>query len=282
MKHPLHKKMPLRLDLQIRLRLLRARFQKRQKPIAFLGGLLLAPAVAMLLFFIQPSSEPTLLDTNGLITAIRTAQVSEIEKSATSIYHVKRIIVEGADKPEFVALTTGENVPAESRTDVVETWQHNDTALALVESNQTARSFEAFLSIEHNGVLALHHYGPENRDLTSGRKLYDQAHDLSSLYQAYSSLSRPDVPTLPETATFTAVDTQTNTARFTHRPEPGIEVQYDVDIESKLVVTEIIYVLDSSEQRYEMTRISYLERSTFPPEAFAEIFDPLQFAYQPA
>ncbi|MDB9944426.1 ParB N-terminal domain-containing protein [bacterium] len=165
----------------------------------------------------------------------------------------------------------------EARVDVVETWQHNDTALALIESNGTEYSFEAYLSREHDGALGLHHYGSDYHSLKEGRGQYDAAHDLASLYTGYTSLERPGVPVLPENAEL--VEVNDRVARFVYRPAAGLEVEAVIDLETKLMTEEIIYVLNKEGNRFEMTTIRYAERSVIPAEEFEEIFDPTQFEY---
>lgn len=280
MKHPLHKKMPLRLDIQIRTKVFFLWLRKQQQFVSFFGGLLAIPAIALLLFIFQPTTPADQIDTDALVASIREAQELESKRSAEGIYHVRRVITEGAGKPDYVTYSVGKEISTKPRTDIVETWQHNDTALALIESNGTERSFEAFLSLEHNGTLALHHYGPKDKQLETGRPAYDAAHDLASLYTAYSSLERPEVPTLPAEATFLKLDASNQVASFLFAPADGLEIEYQVDVASGLVTEEIIYVLDQSGKRFEMTRVVYLERSIVPTESFDEIFNPEAYAYQ--
>lgn len=272
--------MPLRLDIKIRVRLFFAWLTSIQKRVAFVGGLLLVPAIASLLLIVQTErvSAPTTSDVGSLVAVIREAQIDETEKGASGIYHVIRTIEEGAHKSDFVAYTTGENIITQPRRDVVETWQHNDTALALIESNQSERSSEVFLSLEHNGVLALHHYGPKDEVRTSQRIAYDAAHDLSSLYTEYSSLERPVVPVLPLSAKLVAIDQQKSEARFSYSPQAGLEIIAVIDLGTKLMTEEVIYV-EIEEDRFEMTRIRYSDRSVLPAEEFESVFDPKKFAY---
>jgi hypothetical protein len=280
MKNPLHKKMPLWLDIKIRMRLLLAVLSKYKKSTVFVGGLFAAPALAALLLFVQTDSNLNNNDTLALVTSIREAQAAEIERSAEGIYHVKRVIEEGSGKSGYVAKILGEELSTEARTDIIETWQHNDTALALINSNETESSFEAFLSIEHDGKLAMHHFGLKDQDVTSERLAYDEVHNLSSLYTEYKSLETPKVAVLPEGADFVELDTKNKVALFTYSPSEGLQVEYEVDLDSKLVVAEIIYVLDDTGARFEMTRTAYLERTVVPASSFDEIFNPEQFAYQ--
>jgi len=280
MKQVFHKKMPFWLDIKIRVRLVFACVVRMQKRFAFLGGLLLVPAIASLVLLIQTDSAsiPTAGDTARLVATIRAAQIDEIEKAAGGIYHMKRIIEEGVHKADFVTHTTGEKIITQPRRDIVETWQHNDTALALIESNQTERSFEVFLSLEHDGVLALHHYGPKDEERTSQRVVYDAAHDLSSLYASYSSLERPVVPVLPVSAELVAIDQENNEARFSYSPTEGLEIIAIIDLVTKLMTEELVYV-EIEEDRFEMTRIRYSDRSVIPAEEFGSVFDPKKYAY---
>lgn len=277
MSNPFHTRMPLRTDWRIRLRLWREWAKQHWR--AWTAGLaiLTVPAMAALLLAFDLTTDTSV---PTLVADVRAAQQVEREKSSEGIYHVHRVIVEGADKPAFVAAATGAAVEAPRRVDEVETWQHDETALALVVSNATERSFEAYLSREHEEGLALHHFGPADREVPRTREAYDAAHDLASLYTDYTSLTRPDVPVLPADATFTELDARTNTARFVHEPAENITIESVVDLASKQVVEEIIYVTDANENRYEMTRISYLERNVVPAEQFEEIFDPTAFPYE--
>lgn len=278
MKHPFRKKMPLRLDIQIRIRLLFAYLGKHRHVWSAFGAGLLVPVMATYLFFVSPGEVSDTIDQDAVVQAIYTAQAAEIEKSETGIYHIKRVISEGSDKPAFVAATLGTPAPAvPRRVDEVETWQHNETALAMIESNGSERSFEAYLTREHNGSLGLHHFGPKDQDVDTDRLPYDQAHDLASLYSSYTSLETPPMPVLPAEADVIAV-TESD-IQFSYRPAAGLMVVAVVDLNSKLITEEIIYVVNEAGDEYEMTTVRYTERSVLPADAFEEIFDATQFDY---
>jgi hypothetical protein len=271
--------MPLGLDIKIRFRLFRVYLGSRRSMLSAFGVGLLVPMMAAYLFVINQSPIPIPLDTSAIVQSVHEAQDAEIAKSETGIYHVKRIISEGRDKSDFVALSAGQTAPeVVTRVDAVETWQHNDTALALIESNGTARSFEVYLAREHDGVLGLHHYGPINQQPEEEREVYDLAHDLASLYTDFTSLNRPGVPVLPKGATL--LELTDDVARFIYTPAEGLEIEAVVELETKLVVEVIIYVLDEEGNRFEMTTIRYADRSVIPAEKFEEIFDTQKYAYE--
>lgn len=279
MSNPFRKKIPWSLDLKIRYRVAVKSLTKRWQSLLPFGALLVVPAMAAFLFFIN-AEQPTEPDTAELVAAIREAQASELAKSTEGIYHTKRMVVEGSDKDTFVAVSLTEvEQPLPPRVDVVETWQHNDTALALIESDSTERPFEVFLSREHNGILGLHHYGPKERALSITRQQYDDVHDIATLYGSYRSLERPAVPILPEQASFARIDELQQVALFEDRTKEGLVVTYVVDLSTKLVEEEIIYVVTEDAQ-FEMSRIVYLERSVVPADQFETIFDPTRFAYE--
>jgi len=281
MKNPFRKKMPLGLDIKIRLRIFRAYLASKRSVLGAFGVGLMVPVIATYMLVINTDDAPTVVNTQAIVAAVQSAQKEEIKKSETGIYHVKRVISEGNDKPDFVAFATKQNIPTVPvRVDTVETWQHNETALALVESNGTNYGFEAFLSVEHDGGLQLHHYGEDKHEIDGTREAYDKAHDLASLYTSYKSLERPDVPVLPEAATFKNTNESATLAYFTHSPAAGLEIEYAVDLNSNLVVEEVIYVLTEDAKRFEMTRVAYTERDVVPAEKFDEVFNPSQFDYE--
>ena len=277
MINPFRKKMPIGLDIKIRLRIFRAYLSSRRPTLSAFGAGLLVPVIATYVFIINPNQTQSPIDTEAVVSAIYDAQASEIAKAETGIYHIKRTIKEGGDKPSFVALASDGSTPeVTERVDEVETWQHNDTALALIESNGTDRSFEAYLSREHNGELGLHHYGPVDQERENDRVAYDDAHDLASLYTNFTSLDRPAVPVLPDNAEL--MEITEDTASFAYVPAEGLEIVAIVDLSTNLVVEEIIYMI-GDDNRYEMTTITYAERLVIPAEQFDSIFDPNQFAY---
>jgi hypothetical protein len=282
MKHPFIKSMPKRLDWKIRWRIFRAGVRQQYKVLGSFGIGLALPVAAMWMFLLVTplSPTPSSVEPLALVAEIRLAQQQEEAVASEGIYHVKRIITEGIDKPDFVALQEGEVVSAPQRVDVVETWQHSDTALALINSNATKKPFEAFLSREHDGKLALHHFGSGEGVVPSEREAYDQAHDLASLYTDFRSLNRPAIPVLSASATLARIDTTTNRAWFTERVNDTIIIESAVDLNTKLVVEEIIYVIPVADERYEMTRITYEGRQVLPAEQFEEIFNPSTFPYE--
>ena len=276
MSNPFRQQMPSSTDLKIRVRLFHA-WLSDHKLIG--AGVLMVPAFALWMFMVLPQS-PTPIDTVALVATIEAAQAEELQKAEGAIYHVVREITEGSDKPAFVRSVLGNEVDAPKRVDRVETYQHSDTALALIESNGTKQPFEAFLSREHeDGNLALHHYGPAVGKISDTRASYDEAHDLASLYTAYTSLERPSIPVLAPEAEFVDVTEGEAVARFSTTLSDTITVESFVDIETNLIAYEVIYVFDDAKNRYEMTRIEYLERNVIAAGEFDNIFDPEQFDY---
>lgn len=270
------------LDVKIRVRLLRVWLGKSKQRSMLFSGMIFVPAMAVLLLMVvgAPVNAPSSIDTTALVAEIRTAQAAELAKAEDSIYHMKRVITEGQDKAAFVAVQDPTSDPfVEARVDEVETWQHSDTALALIESNGTERSFESFLSREHDGELSLHHYGPKDQSVETERVAYDTAHDLASLYTDYASLERPTIPVLPENATLTTVDESAGEVHFRTPIADGLAVAYVVDMETKLVVEEVIYVVGEQDE-YEMTRISYTARTVIPADQFEDVFDPTQYPFE--
>jgi hypothetical protein len=274
MKNPFIKKMPLGTDIRIRLRLLRA--QVVAHPARSLG-VVLVPALTAWVFLVGGVTEST-FNEEVFVVEVRAAQEAELQQAAGGIYHVVREISEGSEKPAYVTEVMGETKAVSARVDRVETFQHSDTALALVESNGTERPFEAYLSYEHGESLALHHYGPKETEVPAERITYDAAHDLATLYADYTSLESPAVPVLPEDANFVSVNEAAGYARFETKVNEDVTVASHVDLTSKLVVEEIIYVTSDTDE-YEMTRISYTNREVLPAEQFDEVFNPSQFEY---
>ena len=274
MSNPFRQTMPLSTDMKIRVRLWRAWVSDHK---ALSVGALLVPAMAAWMFLVVPANQVSI---ETLVAEIRAAQIAEQERAEDSIYHVVREITEGQDKSQYVAAVLGVETKAAARTDRIETYQHSDTALALIESNGTNQPFEAFLSREHeDGALSLHHFGPAIAEVGEDREVYDEAHDLASLYTAYTSLERPDIPLLSEKATFVGVDTETNQAHFKTVLNDAITVDSFVDLDTKLIVKDVIYVSDGDDT-FEMTQVAYVERDVIPAEEFETIFDPTQFAYE--
>lgn len=278
MKNPFIKPMPLRLDMKIRFRLLRAWWRRRSSKALWGGMLFAVPALAILLFIMVPQN--SLVSEQSLVRAIKSAEQAELAKGSDSIYHITRVITEGKDKPSFVAKELGREVSAPQRVDVVSAWQHNDTALALIESNGTEQSLEVFLSREHEGSLSLHHYAEGAQMVVPERVAYDAAHDLASLYTAYTTLERPTIPVLQDGAILLEVSQDRKSARFVTELGEGLALESVIDLSTYLVVEEIIYVTGETGKRFEMTRISYTDRELIPAEQFEEIFDPTEYAYE--
>jgi hypothetical protein len=278
MKNPFIQRMPLRLDIRIRFCLLRAWWSRRSSKALWGGAFLAVPALAVLLFIIIPQGP--VASERALVRAVQEAQQAELARSSEGIYHVTRVIREGKDKPSFVAQQAGGEVTAPPRVDIVTTWQHNDTALALIESNGTEQQLEVFLSRENDGLLELHHYAEGAQAVASERAVYDRAHDLASLYAEYTSLERPVIPVLPDEAILLEVLPDTGRALFVTQLTEEIVIESAVDLTTYLVVEETIYVTAETGDRFEMTRISYTGRDLVPAEQFDEIFDPTQYAYE--
>jgi len=240
---------------------------------------LLVPAIAVFMFVVLPQEEAG-VPIDVMVAEARVAQAEEVQNGANSIYHTKVQITEGSDKPEFVKVAMNSEVTnVTPRTDVIETWHHSDTALALIESNGTERTFEAFLSREHEDGLALHHYGPKNAVRSEARAVYDSAHDLASLYTSFTSLDRPEISVMPHDAEFIAYNEDKDVLTFMKRTDEGLEIEYDLSGEDYQVFEERIYVV-TEEDRYEMTRVTFLERSIIDANQFDEVFDPSQYDYQ--
>lgn len=277
MKNPFVQKMPLGTDIKIQLRLVRE-WLKQHRAIGL--GVFLVPALTVWLLVFN--TDQGTLDGAALVAEVRAVQLAEAAQAEENIYHVVKEITEGADKANYVAEVL--NVPqtkTTQRTDRIETYQHSDTALALIESNGTERSFEAFLSRVHDdGNLSLHHYGPKTTEVEAARASFDQAHDLASLYTEFTSLDRPTIPVLAETAELIAIDENTNQAQFRTVLSDTITIVSFVDLSTKQTVEDIIYVKGSGEQTYEMTRVAYIEREIIPATEFESVFDLTQFEYE--
>jgi hypothetical protein len=278
MKHPLIQLMPLKLDIKIKQLLLAAWWHKQSNKLLISSAVLVVPALAILLYVVLPT-QPT-ANEETIVQAVRAAQQAELARSSEGIYHMTRVITEGADKPAFVTEQTGREVVAPMRVDVLQTWQHNDTALAIVESNTTAQPIEVYLSREHNGTLALHHYAEGQQVVPENRDIYDQAHDLASLYTAYMSLERPSIPVLAEGAQIISVSEDGTSARFETVVAEGLRIESLVDLSTNHITEEVIYVVNDSGEDFEMTRITYIARELLPADEFEEIFDPTRYAYE--
>lgn len=275
--------MPWRLDIKIRTRLMIASFGKAGRrswlwSSAF-GVAVIVLAVALVPAFVERESF-----SDRFVAEVQAAQARELSAAKNDIYHIVRVIEEGGDKADFVRSVMGSDVIAAPRTDIVETWQHNETALAIIQSNMTERSYEVYLSVDADQTndLELYHYGSKDpKTPEPGRALYDEAHDLASLYADYQSLEAPTVPVVPLGARLVKLSRRTGVAEFVHQPSSEIEVHYLVDIDSKLVTEEIIYVRTANNPRpFEMTRVLYSNRNIIPAASFEEIFRTDSFDYE--
>jgi len=267
--------MPRGTDIRIRLRLL---WERCRLPTAFSVGLVVPVMAAWVLMLTAPVTE---FNATQFVAEVAAAQIAEEARAEAGIYHVVREIEEGADKPAYVANKLGVTDSAPKRVDVVETFQHNETALARITSNETGRPLEVFLSRVHeDGGLSLHHYGPKTNEVAPVRSSYDAAHDVASLYDTYTSLERPSLPLVPEEANFVRLADANNQAIFSTELSESIRIDSYVDRDTKLVVEEVIYVTDDEGKTYEMTRVRYRERSLVPADRFADVFDPTQYDYE--
>ncbi len=280
MTNPLRQKMPWQTNLRIRRRLLLAWVFDHP---AFAATAFLMPMAAVWVFFFvgTPTTTPT-YDQATIVAEIRAAQTAELARAQTGIYHLKREIVEGGDKPAFVAAVLGTPAIAAQRVDVVDTYQHDDTALALIESNGTDRPFEAYLTRVHDtNELTLHHYGPAVAKKESARAAYDEAHDLRSLYTEYTTITKRSIPILDERAELLTIDEVAGVAHFRTVIDDTISIVSVVDLDTKLVTEDIIYVTTAgrSTSSYEMTRVTYKERQVIPSDQFDTVFDPARYDY---
>jgi hypothetical protein len=276
-KNPFLITMPPRLNLLIRFRLWREAVRRRVgSPLRFALAVG-APALAAIVLFV---SIPGPTDTTALAAEIYEAQEAERARSETGIYHVKRIISEGKDKPAFVAYLTGASATAPVRSDEVETFQHGRNALALIRSNGTERPFEVFLARADAGRESLHHFGPKRAERLENRRVFDRAHDLASLYESYRSLGDRPLPLLSQKAELVTVDRRAGVVQFETAIGERLVLVSTVSLDTKQVVAETIYVLDRRDRRYEMTTITYTERSVLPASEFDSIFSPTRYEYE--
>lgn len=277
------KKLPLKTDAKIRTCLLcmfLRRLFRYLTGVTFRPQYVLVPFAVFLVFF-------GVREWNGyqvevaraeLIQNVHERNAQEVADASQAIYHLKQVIEEGSDKPEFVAQVLGVATSAPKRIDTVETWQHSNNALARVESTGLTRSFQTFLSLERDGHVHLFHYGPEDETLQPSRAHYDEAHDLGSLYAAFASTSKPDIFALPENAELKTFPDKNENPIFV-LAQDNLEIEFEVDRDSLLVVSERIFVIDGDD-RYEMTTIKITERSIEPAEEFDTIFDTEEFDYE--
>ncbi len=271
--------MPRMTDMRIRVRLLIE--VMRRYPLRS-AGLMFVPAFMVILLVVQTGEQLTApqLSRDMLVAEVYAAQAVEAERAAANIYHLVREIKEGKDKPQYVAAVMGMATVTTARVDVVETYQHNDTALARITSNNAGRSFEVFLARQHDDEgRALHHYGTEVVTLSPERKIYDDAHNLASLYREFTTLGIPTLPTLSSEATFVRLNEATNQAVFSTRLSDTIVVESYIDLKTYLIVEDVIYVT-AADNRYEMTRVTYTKREVLPATEFERIFDPRQYDFE--
>ncbi len=271
--------MPQMTDMRIRVRLLIE--VMRRYPLRS-AGLMFVPAFMVILLVVQTGEQLTApqLSRDMLVAEVYAAQAVEAERAAANIYHLVREIKEGKDKPQYVAAVMGMATVTTARVDVVETYQHNDTALARITSNNAGRSFEVFLARQHDDEgRTLHHFGVDAITLSPARKLYDEAHNLASLYREFTTLGTPALPTLSSEATFVRLDEVTNQAVFSTRLSDTIVVESYIDLETYLIVEDVLYVT-AADNRYEMTRVTYRKREVLPAAEFERIFDPKQYDFE--
>lgn len=266
------------MHIRILLRLTRAWSAAHMSQLAIV---LAAPALVAAFFLAVPLSQSPAFDATLFASEVYAAQAAEQQKASEGIYHVVREIHEGSQKPAYVALQTGTTVATPARVDRIETYQHNETALALVESSSATRPFEVFLSRVHDETtLALHHYGPVvNPEVPPARQTYDEVHDLASLYSTYTSLETPIVPVLSNDAVFVSLDEAANAARFTTQLDESLRLVSIVDLDTKLVTEEYILISEEGSE-YEMTRVVYLAREVVPASEFETIFDTTAYEYE--
>ncbi|NBD73882.1 hypothetical protein GVX82_02470 [Patescibacteria group bacterium] len=275
MTNPFRRTIPRSLDRRIRVRLLGATLHAwvaRPSSLLF-GGVVFASAIVGFLYLgerapIAPES------TVAFAREVHEANRAEEARAREAIYHVKRVIREGADKPAFVRAVLGAEAPALPRVDTLETWQHSENAKVELTSTGLARPYQIFLSRaeERERGVSLYHWGPATAPKRPERAPYDEAHDLSALYPGFISTSTPTLPILPEDAELLEPGSSGSSARFVTRTET-LEVIYEVDPRTLLPVRERIYVLADGE-RFEMTVVEYLAREVIPAERFDEVFTP--------
>jgi hypothetical protein len=277
MKNPFVTNIPFILDTKIRWRLLVSWWKKSipKQTVPFGLGVVL-PIVAIFLINIF-SPTPDNFNIQTFILAVEAAEAEEITKAETGIYYTERIISEGIDKDAFVATTEG-SIGATKRIDHIKTYQHNETAIIYINSNETKFEEEVFLKRYHGDDLQLHHHGAKLRPVTPERAVFDNVHDLASLYSTYTSLEHPSIPLLPAEAEFVSVDKSNDVAVFETKIDDTITLRSQVSLDTKLVVTEHIFVRAAG-KNYEMTTITYLERNVLPAQEFDTIFDPTQLAF---
>ncbi len=281
MTNPLIKQLSRSTDRRIRLRLRLiaiSRWIQDRKRVFVLGiGAPLVAATVLVLAVFSPnySGIAPRADIERIAFNVREAQAREIEKTETGIYHLKRVIREGYDKPAFVALTKGDVLPAPLRVDTIESWQHNDISLALVTSTAHEHAFRAYLAVPHNGEIGVHFFGEERNDtLPESRHAFDAAHDLGTLYTAFRTDERPSIPLIPDDAELVSI----SPLIFAFSPADSLLVHAQIDPETYLITQETIFVAHDT-AHFEMTVIEYLDRAFLPAEAYDEIFTPERYPF---
>ncbi len=278
MTNPFIKKIPTSTDIKIRFRILMFVVKKYRtnRNMFFLGVLSPLISVWLFVFLTSINLQPDI----DILAQIRMAEASELAKAEEGIYHLRWYVTEGVDKPRLVANNFGREINTIPRTDVLETWQHGDNVLAFINSNALVREFDVYLSIAQDDDVSLHHYGGNDREVDSNRYYYDEVHDLSSIYTAYTSLERPGIPKLPKQAEMVKVDETNRQTIFSFKPNDKVIIESVVDMETMLVKEEIIYLSDENNEWYQVTRISYESREIIPATDFEDVFDPEIFDYQ--
>ncbi len=275
MTHPFRHPMPRHLDHRIRRRLLVSfvRSWLTRPSTMLFGGVVFATALLAFIYIGPHAPTPAPATAVAFAEEVRAVNEAEAARASSAIYHVKRVIREGEDKPAFVASVLGEREPTLPRVDTLETWQHSENAKVTLTSTGLSRPYQIFLSRAERNAVSLYHWGPEVAALPPERTAYDQAHDLGSLYTGFTSTSTPDLPFLPADAELLALPENTGApARFLVRRD-GLEIEYEVDPTTLLITRERIFVLVDGE-RFEMTVIEYLAREVIPAEEFDEVFTP--------
>lgn len=281
MNNPLIKQLSHKTDRRIRMRLrfiATQRWIEDQKRLLVLGvgAPVIAVAVLVLVFF-APSFSGVLEgpDAERIALNVQAAQALELQKTETGIYHLTRVIKEGYDKPAYVALTEGAVLAAPQRIDVVESWQHNDISLALIESTAHDYAFQAYLAVPHEGEIGVHFYGdPRDEALPNTRVVFDQAHDLATLYSGYQTDERPSIPLIPENAELISA----SPIIYAYAPAESLVIHAEIDPDTFLIIRETIFVTADNGQ-FEMSVIEYHDRELLPASAFDEVFSPERYPF---
>lgn len=275
MKNPFIIKMPVLLDAKIRWRVFRTFLARRNVALPmFIGGTVAIASTVLIL-----TSAGTPINLEVFAAEVHAAQRHEQALATTDIYHLKWTITEGADKARYVQTRFPEAAITTPRNDSLETFQHNENRLTHIHSNDGAFGFEVFLSNATTNTLTLYHYGEDKKAPSPARTEYDAVHDIRSLYQSFTSLETPVVPTLPPNATLIDIDEKKHVAIFSSSPATNVTVHHHIDTNTKLLTKEVVYISDEKQNTYEMAQITYNERSIIPAEEFAGIFNATQYNF---